>query len=992
VKEQLVANCRNGNKPITVDAENILAGEGFKKVDMEKLHTLLYQDRACEEAQSMLAGSGSASLLQQRSGGDWDDLFGEAFGGYGGYGSSEEDERPGSKVEDLMTELNELVGLDGVKAGVATLRDSVEYDMWRKKFLGDKASLMGQSFHMRFLGNPGTGKTVVARIVGQILVALGVVKKQGRGGGKFRFTEGSRMDMVGAYLGQTALKVQKKVKDAFGGVLFIDEAYSLVSDDRDAFGQEAVDSLIKEMEDNRDKLVVILAGYHHEMEAFIESNPGFKSRVPFRFEFADYTCEQLGHVGAMMLDKQSVTTDDEARSWLDKVIAGRTGCCSKKDLEAGTCAGARRDNGNGRAVRNILESALRAMSTRVVVSHNSGGNVDKAVVSALKRSDVATAGAEMIADALRATCKASGEAVPNLEELVVAPQILGLPDFKEALALATSDCSAATQLLKSAKPVDVELTLKAAEVQINDPRVQTIFEELDQMIGLASVKRAMRELYCTVAFKGLREQFGLKELNSQSFHMRFLGNPGTGKTVMARIVGRLLVALGAIKKPDKKVERDYGMDHNPYMNPPGDDSANNYGYGFGSGYDSEEETRKQDKKKKKDDIIWNEASRMDLVAEYMGQTAIKTMQLIDASMGGVLFIDEAYALVQGDRDTFGQEAVATLIKEMEDRRENVIVICAGYEHEMETFFDSNPGFKSRVPFTFHFEDYTCPELGKIGEIMLQQKQLVPPQDMAPFSRAIHFGTGCCDRLEDCETNKNYKGNGRAVRNMIEASIRAMARRLMSAETRLGKEAYMKMEPDDFNTVTKQLVFSQFSMPCGKNGDIDKVTQAVRSFEGLLKDVPKDKRAYFLDTVRRIATDSSLVVEYNSMPEVQALGTSCRDGVRALSEELAAKLSGMCSSDGVLDKLVGELSQDHPRETTQDLADTLRLSLRDQAFMLGLLAATKPAGGGDAKAVQLCEAKQSSIGKTKFPLPFDYLVFAAEAASRPADAPEALDPY
>merc|ERR1719428_1150009 len=91
------------------------------------------------------------------------------------------------------------------------------------------------------------------------------------------------------------------------------------------------------------------------------------------------------------------------------------------------------------------------------------------------------------------------------------------------------------------------------------------------MIGLDSVKRAMRELYCTVAFRSLRERFGLKELKSQSFHMRFLGNPGTGKTVMARIVGRLLVALGAIKKPDKDVERDYGMDHNPYAPPPGDD-------------------------------------------------------------------------------------------------------------------------------------------------------------------------------------------------------------------------------------------------------------------------------------------------------------------------------------------------------------------------------------------------------------------------------------
>merc|ERR1719436_821350 len=111
------------------------------------------------------------------------------------------------------------------------------------------------------------------------------------------------------------------------------------------------------------------------------------------------------------------------------------------------------------------------------------------------------------------------------------------------------------------------------------------------MVGLASVKRAMRELYCTVAFRSLRKDLGLPELSSQSFHMRFLGNPGTGKTVMARIVGRLLVALGAIKKPDKPINRDYGMDHNPYMQPPGDD----YGFGGYGGYDSDKDSKKNNK-------------------------------------------------------------------------------------------------------------------------------------------------------------------------------------------------------------------------------------------------------------------------------------------------------------------------------------------------------------------------------------------------------------
>merc|ERR1740120_695009 len=194
----------------------------------------------------------------------------------------------------------------------------------------------------------------------------------------------------------------------------------------------------------------------------------------------------------MMLKKQGVEMDDAARSELGQVIAGKTGCCFRKDLDEGTCAGARRDNGNGRAVRNILESALRAMSTRVVVAHNKGAKADKIAVSSLKSNDIATAGAEMIADALRTTCKAEGEAVPDLEELAVAPRILGLSDFKEALTLATTDCRATTKKLESVVPVDAEITPKAADVEIKDPRVTDIFKELDEMVGLSSVKRAMR--------------------------------------------------------------------------------------------------------------------------------------------------------------------------------------------------------------------------------------------------------------------------------------------------------------------------------------------------------------------------------------------------------------------------------------------------------------------------------------------------------------------
>merc|ERR1719433_962850 len=204
----------------------------------------------------------------------------------------------------------------------------------------------------------------------------------------------------------------------------------------------------------------------------------------------------------------------------------------------------------------------------------------------------------------------------------------------------------------------------------------------------------MREIYSNAKFGTVRGALKLPDLGSTSFHMRFLGNPGTGKTVVARIVGELLMELQAL--PDMKKDR------------------------------------------------FVEVSRSHLVAQYTGQTAQKVIDTVKESLGGVLFIDEAYSLVQEGEDAFGHEAVDTLIKEMEDKREKVIVILAGYEQEMETFFDSNPGFKSRVPFTFYFEDYTCPSLARIGALQLEKKEFKLPQtapELASYEAAVGFFTG-----------------------------------------------------------------------------------------------------------------------------------------------------------------------------------------------------------------------------------------------------------
>jgi SpoVK/Ycf46/Vps4 family AAA+-type ATPase len=246
-------------------------------------------------------------------------------------------------LEMALAELDRLIGLEGVKREVRTLTNFLKVQQQR-----EQAGLptTGLSLHMIFGGNPGTGKTTVARIVGKIYGSMGVLKKG-------HLIETDRSGLVAEYAGQTGPKTNKKIDEALDGVLFIDEAYTLISSEGDdPYGHEAVQALLKRMEDERDRLVVILAGYPREMQALLRSNPGLSSRFSRKLEFCDYQPIELARIFGLMCGKNHYELRCAARG---KVMFGFQWLYEHRDQHFG----------NGRASRNRFEHAIRRMANRI---------------------------------------------------------------------------------------------------------------------------------------------------------------------------------------------------------------------------------------------------------------------------------------------------------------------------------------------------------------------------------------------------------------------------------------------------------------------------------------------------------------------------------------------------------------------------------------------------------------------------------------------------
>lgn len=468
------------------------------------------------------------------------------------------------------------------------------------------------NLHMCFCGNPGTGKTEVARLIAGILHENKILPTD-------HVVEVDRGGLVGQYMGETAQKTARMIQAAMGGVLFVDEAYALAPKNGGYdYGQEAIATLIKAMEDYRGEFCVILAGYKSEMTELLSQNPGFRSRIQFFLDFPNYSREELGQILELMLESKRYTISKTAR---DRVL-------DITDIER-----KRADFANARAVRNILNQVIMCQNLRSV----------------------------------------------------------GTEDTEIGI-------------------VDVERYIKDAGIQLpraltGDGTVLSGDEELEQLVGLASVKRMVRKIRAYAKKNRQDADFNM--------HMCFYGNPGTGKTEVARIISRLLYEAGALEEA-KLVETD--------------------AYG--------------------------------LLGTCVGETAPKTMRKIEEAMGGVLFVDEAYSLAgtnlpeAGVRSNYGDEALAVLLKEMEDRRGRFCVIFAGYKDEMQKMLSTNPGLNSRIQFKLDFPDYTREELGDIALLLLKKKGYEITGEALSLVLDI----------SDYERKRPNFANARTVRNILDQVI------------------------------------------------------------------------------------------------------------------------------------------------------------------------------------------------------------------------------
>ena len=582
-------------------------------------------------------------------------------------------------LDDILHDLDNFIGMDEVKQAVREIAYSVQNSVQRaERGLGEQEKM---SMHIILTGNPGTGKTTIARKLGEILSAIGYLDSG-------HVVEVDRAKMVSPYQGETPKVVDRLCDKVMGGILFVDEAYTLAplshSGERDNQGAQALEKLMKRMEDDRGKFVVIAAGYRNEMDNLFRINPGFKSRFNYFLNIEDYSPEQLYQIMMVFASEKHYIMSPQAEA--------KAKACIKQMYESRD-----KDFANGRTMRSLFDEICKKQAQR------------------LQNGDIST-----LSDA----------------ELMTIED--GDIPFEAPTAVDYTEC----------------------------------LQKLDGLVGLSAVKKEISNL---AAFLNLQIKRG--ESNTfQGKHYVFTGNPGTGKTTVARIMADVFKTLGILSRGQ---------------------------------------------------LV--EADRAKLVAGYSGQTAIKTNQLIDSAMGGVLFIDEAYTLRSNDGDSFGAEAIDTLLKRLEDDRGRFICIVAGYTNQMHDFIDSNPGLKSRFTQTIHFDDYTPDELTQIFLNLAAAKNFTISDETRS---AIHR------QFEQLylRRDKNF-GNAREARRIFDEAVEKQSQRLVGLMSDPGFK-----EEDMYSITTDDLPMAQNE----KARPLDEVLNELDDFVGMRQ---------VKNSIRRLAVQS-----------------------------------------------------------------------------------------------------------------------------------------
>lgn len=547
-------------------------------------------------------------------------------------------------IEEILAELDALIGLNGIKLKVREYIDYISFLQLREEsgIKEDEEVIL----HSVFTGNPGTGKTTVVKLLGKIFKAMGLLSK-----GHVHVVEAN--DLISGFVRQSGGDTKKVIEEARGGILFIDEAYMLFKDGASSdFGPEAVAALITEMSDGVGDLAIMVAGYPKEMEAFLKSNPGLKSRFRNHFHFEDYTPDELIDISQFAANKKGVKISKGAALQLKKIL---TESFRKRD----------RTFGNARLVHSIIDEAKMNLGIRVM---------NDADIESLTKEQLST--------------------------------------------------------LKDADIEDIANTsvLKKINIGIDTALLKEALAELNILTGLATIKQEVNEL---IKLSKYYKEINRDLLKAFSMHTVFMGNPGTGKTTVARIVAKIYKALGLL-------ERGHLID----------------------------------------------ADASDLEGEYLGHTSIKTKELIKRAMGGILFIDEAYAITEGRNTDFGKKAIAALIKEMEDHRGEFGVIVAGYTKNMEDFLEANPGLKSRFDQSFHFQDFSEDELWTIAVAMYHGRGLYPSSEAETYLKVY------IESLH--KTRDQFFGNARSIRKMVEKSSRNQELRMAGLKKKMRTEKVMSI--------------------------------------------------------------------------------------------------------------------------------------------------------------------------------------------------------